>query len=257
MDALSAMAGEFGTWTLVAIAVAALVTSTIHGTVGVAGGFLMTAALSLMIGVRPVVPVMSIALVVSHGARSLMNVSDFDRRTFLAIMLPAFPMIFLGGIVYAVLPVNWVALMLGLIILGSIPLRHWARARKIEAGTRTLAGAGTAYGTLAGASIGSAMLLSPFMLGAGLTKEAFVATMAVISLATNLTRILAFGSADLLTGDYVALGLAVGVIMIPGNWIGRTFLRRMAPATHSLLIDAFAIIGGVNFLWLAWSGWND
>lgn len=136
MDALSALTSEFGTWTLVAIAAAALVTSTIHGAVGVAGGFLMTAALSLMIGVRPVVPVMSIALVISHGARSLMNVADFDRRVFLAIMLPAFPMIFLGGIIYAVLPVNWVALMLGLIILGSIPLRRWAgpaRSRRARA----------------------------------------------------------------------------------------------------------------------------
>jgi len=257
MDAFVAMASEFGVWTLVAIAVAALVTSTIHGTVGVAGGFLMTAALSLLIGVRPVVPVMSIALVVSHGARSLMNVPDFDRRVFLAIMLPAIPMILIGGVIYAVLPVNYVALVLGIIILSSIPLRHWARARKIEASNRTLAGVGAAYGTLAGASIGSAMLLSPFMLGAGLTKEAFVATMAVISLATNLARIAAFGGADLLTGDYVLLGLAVGVVMIPGNWIGRTFLRRMAPGTHSLLIDLFALVGGVNFLWLAWAGWSD
>lgn len=254
MDALSQIVSEFGIWTLVAIAVAALVTSTIHGTVGVAGGFLMTAALSLLIGVRPVVPVMSIALVVSHGARSLMNLTDFNRRVFVSIMLPAFPMILAGGVIYAMLPVDWVALILGLIILSSIPLRHWARARKIEAGPRTLAGVGAAYGTLAGASIGSAMLLSPFMLGAGLTKEAFVATMAVISLSTNLSRLLAFGGADLLTSDYVALGLVVGVIMIPGNWIGRTFLRRMAPGTHSLLIDVFAVIGGANFLWLAWAG---
>ena len=143
------------------------------------------------------------------------------------------------------------------------PARKRGRARVAalqKAGAEVFAETGYEAATMtgiaarAGASIGSAMLLTPFMLGAGLTKEAFVATMAVISLTTNMARITAFGGADLLTSDYVLLGLAVGVVMIPGNWIGRTFLRRMAPGTHSVLIDLFALIGGANFLWLAWAG---
>ena len=47
------------------------------------------------------------------------------------------------------------------------------------------------------------------------------------------------------------MGLLVGLVMIPGNWIGRTFLRRMAPGTHSRLIDVFALLAGLNFLYLA------
>ena len=248
---MQGLINEFGMWTLIVVAFAAIITSSIHGAVGVAGGFLMTAALAQLIGVRPVIPVMSIALIVSHGSRSLLNVGDFNPRAFVAIMLTAMPMIVIGAFVYGVLPVTTIALVLGIVILLSIPLRHWARSRQIKAGERTLNTVGGVYGLLAGASIGSAMILTPFMLGYGLTKEAFVATMAVIALSTNASRIVVFGGTQLLDTHYVLLGLLIGALMIPGNWIGRTFLRRMATATHSRLVDGFAVIGGANFLYLA------
>lgn len=251
MTALETIVAEFGVSVLVLAGIAAIVTSSIHGSVGVAGGFLMTAALALLIGVRPVIPVMSIALIVSHGSRSLLNVRDFNATAFFAIMITALPMIALGSFLYGALPVQAIAAVLGTVILLSIPLRHWARARQIEAGPRTLNGVGVVYGTLAGASIGSVMILTPFLLGYGLAKEAFVATMAVISLTTNLSRIVVFGTTELLDTAYVVLGLYVGILMIPGNWIGRRFLRSMAPSTHSRLVDAFAIVGALNFYYLA------
>lgn len=248
---MQSLINEFGLWALVAAGLAAVITSSIHGVVGVAGGFLMTAALALLIGVRPVIPVMSIALLVSHSARSLLNIRDFSLPAFIAVMLTATPMIVLGALFYGVLPTSAIALILGLVILLSIPLRHWASSRKIMAGSRTLNAVGGVYGLLAGGSIGSGMLLTPFLLGYGLAKEAFVATMAGIALMTNVVRIGVFGGNQMLDTNYVLLGLMIGVMMIPGNWIGRTFLRRMATTTHSRLVDAFSLVGGLNFLYLA------
>jgi uncharacterized membrane protein YfcA len=254
MISFQSLVAEFGITTLVVIAFAAIVTSCIHGAVGVAGGFLMTAALALLIGVRPSVPIMSIALVLSHGARSVMNLTDLNWKAFAAVMVPAVPFILLSSYVYVELPVNVLAWVLAAIMFTSIPLRHWARSREIRAGGKTLAAAGMGYGFLAGASIGSAMLLSPFMLGYGLAKESFVATMAIISLTTNMTRITVFGSSDVLTSEYALLGVAVGLLMIPGNWAGRTVLRRMTTNTHGRLVDFFAVIGGLNFVYLAIAG---
>jgi hypothetical protein len=168
-------------------------------------------------------------------------------------MFPALPLIALSAYVYVELPVNLLAFVLAGVILLSIPLRHWAMARKIRAGYGALAGAGAAYGALAGTSVGSGLLLSPFLLGHGVVKEGFVATMAVIALVTNITRISVFGGTDVLTTDYLVLGLLVGVIMIPGNWVGHRFLRRMSVARHGLLVDGFAAIGGLNFLYLGFT----
>ena len=251
MDVLAAIVHDFGIWTLLLAAIAALITSSIHGSVGVAGGFLMTAVLAHLIGVKPVIPVMSVALVVSHGSRALLNFQHIDRRVCLAILLPAAPMIVVGGLIYGMLPAREIALVLGIVITASVPVRHWAQAHEISAGTRTLNLVGGAYGLLAGASTGSTMLISPFLLGTGVVKEAFVGTMAVIQMSSNVTRIGVFGTTHLLNTEYALLGLFVGLCMVPGNWIGRNLLRRMAVGTHSHLVDFFALIGAANFFYLA------
>ena len=254
MSGLQGLVAGFGTGTLAAIAVAAVVTPSIHGAIGVAGGLLMTAILALLIDVRASVPIMSVALIISHGSRSLIYLGSFDRRAFGVVMAAATPFIALTGYIYAALPVDLLAGVLAAIVFTTIPLRHWAAARSIRAGAGMLAGAGAVYGFFAGASIGSAAILSPFLLGFGLVKEAFVATMAGIALATNGVRIGVFSGVDLVTSQYTLLGLVVGIIMIPGNYIGRTILRRLSIVQHGLLVDLMAALGGLNFLYLALRG---
>lgn len=251
MIGLESLVAELGVPTLLAIAVAAFVTSTIHGAVGVAGGLLMTGALALLIGVRLSVPVMSIALIFSHGARSLMNLPHIHLKAYGTVMLAALPFIVATAFVYVVLPLNVLAAILALIIFTSIPMRHFAQRRNIRAGYGALAAIGAAYGFFAGASIGSASLLTPFLLGFGLVKEGFVATMAMISLSTNVVRIGVFSGADVLTSDYALLGVLVGLIMIPGNWAGRAILRRITIRRHGQLADGLTALGGLNFLYLA------
>ena len=79
--------------------------------------------------------------------------------------------------------------------------------------------------------------------------------MAVISLSTNGLRIVVFGNTDILDGHLAILGILVGIVMVPGNWIGRAILKRMAAMTHSRLVDFFALVGGLTFLYLAWKTW--
>lgn len=251
MSGIESLVAEFGMGTLIAIAVAALITSTIHGAVGVAGGLLMTGALAILIGVRPSVPVMSIALIFSHGARTLMGLPHINLRAFAAVMIAAFPFIVLTSLIYVVLPVNVLAALLALIIFASIPMRHWAKSRNIKAGYGSLAAVGSVYGFFAGASIGAATILSPFLLGFGLFKEVFVATMALIALSTNIVRIGVFSGADVLTSDYALLGVLVGLIMIPGNKLGLVVLRRITVHRHGQFVDVLAAVGGLNFFYLA------
>lgn len=254
MQGLQQLVLDLGWPTLATIAIAAVVTSSIHGAIGVAGGLLMTAILALLIGVRASVPVMSIALIISHGTRSLLYLPSFDWRVLFIVMAAATPFIALTGYAYAALPVDVLAAVLAAIVFTMIPLRHWAAAHKIRAGTRMLGSAGAVYGFFAGASIGSAAILSPFLLGYGLVKEAFVATMAGIALSTNAVRIAVFGTVDLVSAQYLLLGLLVGIIMIPGNYIGRTILRRLSIGQHGVLVDLMAALGGLNFLYLALRG---
>lgn len=253
-DLLAGLVHDLG-WPLTAVFfLAVLATSAIHGATGVAGGFLMAAAIAPIIGVKAVVPVMSVALLISHTARALLNLRDFDGTVFLSIAVPAVPCIIAGALLYGQLPAAAIAVLLGCVILASIPLRRWAKTREIQTSRPALHAAGAVYGGLSGAAIGPGMLLVPFMLGYGLSKEAFVATLAAIALATNITRVGVFGGTDLLDGRFLLLGVLVGLVTIPGNWIGRRVLRRMTNESHSGYIDVLTVIGAVNFFWLAYRG---
>ena len=249
---LTGLVNDLG-WPLMAVLVlAVIVTSAIHGATGVAGGFLMSAAIAPIIGVKAVVPVMSVALLISHSARALLNFRDFDRTVFFSIAVPALPCIVVGAVLYGRMPAAAVAVLLGCVILASIPLRRWARARAIRTNRPALHAAGAVYGGLSGASIGPGMLLVPFMMGYGLSKEAFVATLAAIALATNITRVGVFGGTALLDSHFLLLGVLVGLVTIPGNWIGRSVLRRMTSESHSGYIDVLTVVGALNFFWLAY-----
>ena len=250
--AVVGLLGELG-WPLIALLfLAVLVTSAIHGAFGVAGGFLMAAAIAPIIGVKAVVPVMSVALLISHSARALLNLRDFDRTVFLSIAIPALPCIVAVALLYGRMSSSAIAIFLGAVILSSIPFRRWARSRELKTSRPAIHAAGAVYGGLSGAAIGPGMLLVPFMLGYGLSKEAFVATLAVIALATNITRVSVFGGTELLGGSFLFLGLLVGLVTIPGNWVGRSFLRRMTNERHSVYIDVLTVLGALNFFWLAY-----
>ena len=240
--------------TIVLICFIALTTAAIHGATGVAGGFLLTSALALVIGVKPIVPVVSVALLISHSTRALLNSGAFDRKVFLSVTLPALPCILVFALLYGRMSAPVIAVFLGVVILASIPLRYWAASRQIKVSKAQLGAAGAVYGTLSGASIGGGMLLVPFLLGYGLRKEAFVATLAVIALVTNIVRVGVYGTTDLLSGGWFLLGILVGLMTIPGNWFGRSVLRRISNKRHGVFVDILSLLGGLNFFWLAWQG---
>ena len=233
------------------IAFLAILTATIHGATGVAGGFLLSAALAPIIGVAPIVPVISIALLISHSSRAIFNMKEIDKSAFMAITLPAIPGIILFAWLYGKMSSSLIALVLAVVILASIPIRRWAKSRKLKATRKTLSGVGLVYGSLSGVALGPGMLLVPFMLGYGLTKEAFVGTLAAIALVTNITRLSVYGLSDLLTWEYIELGVMIGLATIPGNWLGRSVLQRMTNENHAGLVDILTVLGALNFFWLA------
>lgn len=242
---------DLGTATILLVGLLAVVTAAIHGATGVAGGFLMTAALAIVIGVKPVVPVMSVALLISHSSRVFLNRSDFNKEVFWLVTLPAIPCIIATAWLYGKMSSSVIAVLLGVVVLASIPLRRWADSRQIKTSRQTMVGVAATYGGISGASIGGGMLLIPFILGYGLTKEAFVATLAAIAFTTNLTRIGVYSSTAMLDSQFLLLGIFVGLMTIPGNLVGRTFLRKMTNQRHAVLVDILTIIGALNFFWMA------
>jgi uncharacterized membrane protein YfcA len=105
---------------------------------------------------------------------------------------------------------------------------------------------------LAGNVIGPAFFLTPFLLGTGMDRMAFVGTLATVTLVMNVLKLSVFGVTDLLNSQILLLGVMIGVMTIPGNWVGRSILRKMKDSDHRLIIDVLTVMMIVNFVYLAW-----
>jgi len=47
------------------------------------------------------------------------------------------------------------------------------------------------------------------------------------------------------------MGLALGIITIPGNWAGSRLLRNMTDSSHGKIVDLLTLCLIVNFFYLA------
>lgn len=74
--------------------------------------------------------------------------------------------------------------------------------------------------------------------------------MAMITTVMNFTKIVVFSSTALITPNLLMLGIIVGVLMIPGNWIGKIILNKMNDKKHLQFIDFLTVLVIMNFIYL-------
>lgn len=219
-----------------------------------AGGVVMAAILAHPLGVKVAVPVMTVALILSHLSRALMYARDTDWSVAGRVLLFGCPTIVLGAYVFSRISPTAVALVFALFLIASFPVKNWARRHEIKTGPRLLAGASAVWGMLAGNVIGPGFFLAPFLLGTGMNRLTFVGTLATITLTMNVIKTSVFGATDLLNVELFAFGAAIGLITIPGNWLGRVILKRIHDRDHRIAIDVLTVLMILNFVYLAATG---
>ncbi|MGU7676137.1 hypothetical protein, partial [Klebsiella pneumoniae] len=81
------------------------------------------------------------------------------------------------------------ALVIGSMLILSVPLRRVLRRRQVRIGDAGLAAGSVGYGVLVGGTSGSGVILLSLLMAAGLEGAAVIATDAMISLGTGLIKI--------------------------------------------------------------------
>lgn len=233
---------------LLYIGTMAFLTAILHSVGGFAGALMMAIAIAPALGVKVTVPIVAVAMIVSHGSRSWLLRKAVNWQIFGTVFLSALPFTLAGVYFYVELSEKAVALFLGAMLLITVPLRRVLQQRSIQVPRAGLAAIAVPYGFLSGASFGVGLMLGPFLLGAGLAGEALVATVAVNGLLLNLIKTIAFGLSPLLTKDLMLIGIGLGLCTIPGHYIGRIILQRTPIRIHTLFLEAFMLAGGAYFL---------
>lgn len=236
---------------LAAILFASFATAVLHGAIGMAGGVIMAAFLAHFIGIKSAVPVMTTALIISHFSRAIMYFRDTDWKIAARVLLFGCPTIVVGAVVFSVISPTTVSIVFATFLIASFPIKYWAKKHEITTGPKLLAGASVVWGMLAGNVIGPAFFLAPFLLGTGINRLAFVGTLASITFVMNVVKLSVFGATELITGELMLLGVLIGLMTVPGNWVGRSILTRMKDSDHRMIIDFVTVLMIVNFVYLA------
>jgi uncharacterized membrane protein YfcA len=198
---------------------------------------------------------MTIALIFSHLSRAVMYARDTDWAIAGRVLLFGCPTIVVGALIFGWISPATIAVVFAAFLAVSIPIKHWARHHDIRTGPGLLSGASAVWGMLAGNVIGPGFFLAPFLLGTGMNRLTFVGTLATVTLAMNVLKSIVFGATSLVNQDVLLLGVVIGLTTIPGNWIGRSILRRMKDADHRTAIDVMTLLMIVNFIYLAVDTW--
>lgn len=234
---------------IVLMALAAFGSAVLHSVGGFAGALLMAIMIAPILGVKETVPVVATAMMISHASRAWLFRKAVDWGAFRMLAIFGLPFIILGVLFYVELSERAVALFLGTFLLIAMPLRRYLSGKKIDVPRKALVGVAVPYGFLSGTSFGVGMILAPFMLGAGITGEALIATTAVAGVMLNVTKTVAFGISPLLTTELAILGVILGACTFPGHAVGRWVVRNTSLKLHKLVLEVFVIFGAIFMLY--------
>ena len=238
--------------TLAAVAALALFAAIISGMGGFGTGIILTAALTPLIGVKAVVPVLAVAGVVINAGRFWFYRASLDRRTLVLVLSASLPFLVLGTWIYTVLDARALGTVLGVLIILSIPLRRFLQARKILLGTVGITAGAGVFGLASGIATGTGVILVSLLLGAGLAGPAILATDALATIVLDLCKAALFQRFDLLDTQAFFTGLVIGLATIPGSAFAAFLVRRLNAHLHILFMEGLILVGGAFMLWHSW-----
>jgi uncharacterized membrane protein YfcA len=229
---------------LATIAATALLTSVVGGVAGYGTGALMPLVLVPIVGAEPVVPIISLSALFTNASRVAAFHHRVDARRALIVLASSVPTCAVGAWGYTKLNGRGALVVIGGMLIATVPLRRLMRRRGIAISHRALAVAAFGWGPLAGGTVGAGIILLSLLMAAGLEGAAVVATDAVVSIGIGLTKFVTFGLAGVVTAKIVMVATLIGCMALPGAFVARALTERLPLYLHSALLDAVVIGGG-------------
>lgn len=219
------------------------------GLSGYGAGMLVTVFIAPIVGPKALVPMISVLMLINNGSRVWFYRHALDMRTVLRVSLVALPMAWVGAQLYVRLDSSIVQVVLGAVLIVSVPLRRAMAGAQITPGPLAIYGIGAVFGFLSSLIVGAGMLIVPMLMGVGYAGAALLATDAAIAVAVNLFKAIIFGALDALSLQHAVLALVLGLCTIPGTAAAAWIVQRTSLRLHTALIEGLILFGGASMLW--------
>jgi uncharacterized membrane protein YfcA len=229
----------------------ALAASTLGGLSGFGTGLVLPVFLAPLVGIGNVIPVMAVAMLLNNGSRIVAFRRDIQWLHVRRMLVLGLPACAAGAYCYTLLSSQWIAALLGIFLLLSIPLRRLLRRAQFQFSRGAELGAGAFYGFIDGGMTGTGVILISILMSVGVAGSALVASDAVVSVIMGLAKVALFGRLAALNLELALTGLLVGAFTAPGAFLARAILRRIPAGVHAWIMEAVVVAGALGLLWHA------
>jgi len=214
------------------------------GVAGYGTGALMPLVLVPMVGAAPVVPIIAISAMFTNSARIVAFRRALNVRRALIALVAALPTCVLGAWLYTLLTGRGAALVIGVSLMATVPLRRVLKSRGHKLGEKGFAAASVGWGVVVGGTTGAGVILLSLLMATGLEGAAVIATDAAVSIGMGVIKISVFALAGVITPVVLAVGLLIGCIGFFATFVAKLIVERLPVHVHTAILDAVVIVGG-------------
>ncbi len=238
----------------VVLPIAALLTATLSGIIGMGGGMLLLATMFCFMSHAEAIPAHATVQLISNSTRTVAFLRHVDWRTVGRFLLGMFPGSFAGLILLNWFgepgrAEPWLKLLVGVYILGSLLV---PRPSKREHASKwwDFPLLGLAAGTAAFTVGAVGPLIAPMFARRNFVKERLVATKALCQSFTHIAKIPGFlylRSYDNLEA-LGAVTLVMALLVIPGTLLGKRLLKHVSEQRFVQLYRFALLVAGLKVL---------
>lgn len=231
------------------IAAAALFAAALSGLGGFGGSFIIVFAMSPIVGVKAVIPLLSVFAVFSNLSRVWYYRHEIDYRVCLWFFLASLPGVWVGTRIFANADEEQLKAIIGITLVIMVPMRRVIQkyGKKLN-GPGMMAVFAFIFGVVSGTSVGAGLFALVGLMNIGLYGAALLGTDAVIGVATNFSRGMFYAFDGFMTFDLLLAGILMGVMTIPGTWAAAQIVNRLDVKIHTRLLEILIVGGGLYFV---------
>jgi len=239
---------------LLLVAGVALFASLLGGVAGYGTGALMPLVLVPMVGAETVVPIIAIAALLTNTGRMMAYLPLVAWRRARLVLCGAIPPCLVSAYGYTLLTGKGAQLVIGTMLMLTVPLRYALRRRSVVLNDRGLLLGSIGYGALVGGTVGSGVVLLSLLMATGMESAAVIGTDAMLSIAIGFARLIVFGLAGVVTAKVLAFALLIGGVAFPGAFLARAFVAKLPIHVHTAILDGVVLLGGALMVFAALAG---
>lgn len=229
---------------LLLVAGVALFASVLGGVAGYGTGALMPLILVPMVGAEAVVPILAMSALLTNFSRVIAYLRFVVWRRGVLVLVGAIPPCLVSAYGYTLLTGKGAQLVIGGMLMLTVPLRYGLRRRSVVLSDRGLMLGSVGYGAMVGGTVGAGVVLLSLLMATGMIGAEVIATDAMLSIAIGIARMVVFGWAGVLTAQVIAFALLIGLVAFPGAFLARAFVARLPLHVHAYILDAVVLLGG-------------